>query len=459
MMSQRNIQTFFQKSLLRFAGFGLMLLIAVSLSISFLLAREQAATDLEESARATAQAFRDRILDGDIRSVEPQLKQLLHIQSDEAAQILKTDLTRVYKTFKDTGPAAKPCPSVGQTCFDGYFGQARIMFPISSDANSDIAYRYLYLSKAVHLNWSFLITVFSVFAIGYFGLVAAFLRISKVASGRLSVEILNWSERLEDNPKDSAPLASPPFAELLPLKAAIEGLNTQIEKFEKTATDKAKLLILRGIAHDILSPVSRLQLYVATLEESLNQKNSLELVSEIKEALKKITSIASQVKTLKESDATFEKIELVSVISDEVAALRSSETITAKNINLEFDSSVNCISTNFSRTDLSRVVSNLVQNAADASGSGSVISVRVSEESGLAVFSVADTGCGIPENAKARIFDPDFTLKPGTGTGLGLAIVKYICEQRSAQIDLESKVNKGTKVSIKMPLVLGEAHV
>lgn len=459
MSQQRSIQAFFQKSILRFAGFGLIVLVVVSLSISFLLAREQAASDLEESARATAQAFRDRILDGDIRSVEPQLKQLLHIREGETAQILKADFSKVYKTFKDSSVEAKPCPIAGTTCFDGYFGQARIMLPISTDVNSDTPYRYLYLSKTVHLNWSFLITAFLVFAIGYFGLAMVFLRISKVASGRLGLEILHWSERLKDNPKDSAPLSSPPFEELLPLKSAIEGLNTQIEKFEKTATDKAKLLLLRGIAHDILSPVSRLQLYVATLAESLGQSENADVVSEIKESLKKITSIASQVKTLNESNISTEALELVSATNDEISNLRNAEYVGAKKIQLEFDSSCKSISANLSRTDLSRIISNLVQNATDASKAGSIVSVKIAELNDQAIISVSDQGCGIPENAKTRVFDPDFTLKPGTGTGLGLAIVKYICEQRSAQIELESKVNVGTKVSIKLPLSLGVAHV
>lgn len=296
MRQQRTIQTFFVNSILRHAGLGLVLMVGVALAISFLLAREQASTDLQESAHVITQAFHDRILDGDIRSVEVQIHELLQIRNGETAKILKIDYTRVYEPFNEAFQEVKPCPQNGKACFDGYFGNVRILFPVSMGANSENPYRFLYLSRAIHLNWTFLITVFLVFAIGYFGLVMVFLRISKIASGRLGKEISTWSQRLSANPKDATPLARPPFAELLPLKTAIEGLNTQIEQFEKTATDKAKLLLLRGIAHDILTPVSQLQLYLAALENSIDQEQNGEVLKKISGSLRKVAAIASQVR-------------------------------------------------------------------------------------------------------------------------------------------------------------------
>jgi signal transduction histidine kinase len=108
---------------------------------------------------------------------------------------------------------------------------------------------------------------------------------------------------------------------------------------------------------------------------------------------------------------------------------------------------------------VARILSNLVQNAAYASGSGGIVSIEVGRTDGEAFLSVADRGCGIPENVQERVFDPDFTLKPGTGTGLGLAIVKYICDRRSAQIELKSRVNYGTTVTIRLPELVGGSHV
>lgn len=459
MSQQRTVQLFFQNSVLRYAGLGLALLIIASLGISFLLARKQAESELQESARATVQAFSDRILDGDIKSVEPQIRQLLKIQKNEIAKILKSDLTRVYEPFNEVAPSVMQCPLAEKACLEGFFGQAHILFPISLDPSGKNPYRYLYLSKDVHLNWYFLLTIFTIFVVGYFGLIMAFIRISKIASQNLGKEILNWSERLLSNPKDLTPLSEPPFSELLPLKYAIEGLNDQIEKFEQTATDRAKFLILRGIGHDLLTPVSRLQLYLATLEKNIDREQNADTLSEMKDSLKRVTTFASQVKTLKESPSPEESTELVSVLTEEVKHLQALDQISEKSISLEFNCRDSAIHSPFSKAEISRILLNLVQNAADASVEGSLVSIDAGISDGKSYFSVSDSGCGISEEFKGRVFDPDFTLKPGTGTGLGLAIVKYLCDQRKASIELETKSDRGTKIKICSPAIIGGIHV
>lgn len=461
MKKTATIPQYFFKSILQYAGVGLFLLFLISLGVSFFLTREQMASDIQESGTATAQAFRDRIIDGDIRSVEPQIRQLLKIRNGESAQILKNDLTRVYNSFA-TSEKVKPCPKMGSACFDGYFGQARVFVPVSISPGDGPADRYLYLSKQVHMNWSYLITVFVVFTMGYVGLLIAFLRISKLASVRLGAEILNWSNRLKANPKDAIPTDDPPFAELFPLRQALEGLHVQIENFEKTATDKARLLLLRGIAHDLLTPVARLQLYIGTLEGGIDREKNADTLEEIRDSLTLVTGIASQVKTLNDLDAPIEETELVAAANQEIRALRDSKALAQKSIKLEFHSALLNLASPFSRTEIARILSNLVQNSADASAPGSIVNVEVGQSRNGAFLSVTDSGCGIPEYARERVFDPDFTLKPGTGTGLGLAIVKYICERRSAHIELLSQVNSGTTVTIRLPAVvpaIGGSHV
>jgi signal transduction histidine kinase len=456
-MKSQSIPQYFAQSLLRYAGAGLFLLFWVALGVSFVLTRDQMSTDLQESATAIAHAFHDRIIDGDIRSVEPQLKQLLNIREGESAQILNHDLTRVYRSFSDAG-AVKPCPNVDITCYESLFGQARVFVPVSLSNTDDETSRYLYISRQVRLNWGYFITVFFVFALGYLGLAIAFMRISKVTSTQISDEILKWSDRLKSNPKDAAPSVEPPFAELKPLRQALEGLNTQIDQFEKTATDKARFLLLRGIAHDLLSPVSRLQRYIGVLSETTDQTTHGDIIAEIEDSLNIVTGIASQVKTLKDLEVSVEETELVSAAQQEVRALSGSKAFTEKSIELEFRSSASNIMAPFSRTEIARIITNLVQNAADASHPGAQINITVGQDAGRSFLSVSDRGCGIPEDARSRVFDPNFTLKPGTGTGLGLAIVKYICDRRSAQIELDTKVNSGTTVTIRLPEV-GGSHV
>ena len=457
MKSKRTIETFFQRAIFRYAGIGFFSMVLILGAASFLLARQQAATDLQESARATAEAFKDRIIDGDIRSVEAQIRDVLMLKNSEAVKVLKADHSQIYTPIEDT-IKTHPCPSVGVSCFDGYFGKARIEYPISMDSANREPFRYLYLSRTVQLNWSFLVTVFLVFTIIYVALILAFLRISKIASIRLGSEIQNWSDRIKDNPKDASPRQRVPFNELVPLKEALEGLNEQIEHFERTATDKAKLLLLRGIAHDLLTPVSQLQLNLATLQGRLQSSEHSDLLLDIGDSLKRVTGVASQVKSLKETKIS-EPTELVSAVAVEVKALAESESVVAKGIKVEFVPPMDRVLSPFSKTDVSRILGNLVQNSVDASKDGSIINVSVSTHGTTGTLTIADAGKGIPISAQPKVFDPEFTLKPGTGTGLGLAVVKYICTMRSAKIDLRSELNKGTEISIQFPIVRGEACI
>ncbi|NUO48503.1 MAG: GAF domain-containing sensor histidine kinase [Polyangiaceae bacterium] len=104
-------------------------------------------------------------------------------------------------------------------------------------------------------------------------------------------------------------------------------------------------------------------------------------------------------------------------------------------------------------TDLTRVVINLVTNARDAMPTGGVIVIRTAVEDSDLVFSVTDTGHGIDDLDKKRLFQPFFTTKPGRGTGLGLAGVHSVMESMRGRVDLYSQAGRGTVVTLTMPVV------
>jgi len=68
------------------------------------------------------------------------------------------------------------------------------------------------------------------------------------------------------------------------------------------------------------------------------------------------------------------------------------------------------------------------------------------------VLEVADTGCGIPADSLARIFDPFFSLKdPGKGYGLGLAICSTLAESLGGAITVESREGEGSRFRLWIP--------
>jgi two-component system NtrC family sensor kinase len=103
---------------------------------------------------------------------------------------------------------------------------------------------------------------------------------------------------------------------------------------------------------------------------------------------------------------------------------------------------------------LNQVFLNLLVNAAHALGrTQGVITVRTWSEGEVACVSVADTGCGIPEEIRQRIFEPFFTTKEvGKGTGLGLSISYDIVRKHGGEISVASVVGSGTTFTVRLPV-------
>jgi len=106
------------------------------------------------------------------------------------------------------------------------------------------------------------------------------------------------------------------------------------------------------------------------------------------------------------------------------------------------------------RTQLIRVVTNLVKNAIQAVPDvpSPRILVTVASEGDMVKISVADNGVGIAEAVKDKVFEPKFTTK-SSGMGLGLGMVKNIVETYNGHISFTSKIGKGTVFTVEFPKV------
>lgn len=82
---------------------------------------------------------------------------------------------------------------------------------------------------------------------------------------------------------------------------------------------------------------------------------------------------------------------------------------------------------------------------------GGKLTLRAVTRGNSAVITVEDTGVGIPEDVKAKMFTPLFTTK-SKGQGFGLAVVKRLVEAEGGTIGFESEAGKGTKFIVTLPL-------
>jgi signal transduction histidine kinase len=100
---------------------------------------------------------------------------------------------------------------------------------------------------------------------------------------------------------------------------------------------------------------------------------------------------------------------------------------------------------------IKQVILNLLSNAIQASPKGEKIGARTSVRGNAVVLEVVDSGSGIKEENRERIFQPFFTLKKG-GTGLGLAIVKKILEVHGGKIIFYANQSRGVTFRVSLPL-------
>jgi signal transduction histidine kinase len=123
--------------------------------------------------------------------------------------------------------------------------------------------------------------------------------------------------------------------------------------------------------------------------------------------------------------------------------------------NISFDAPQSTICARLDRTQLIRVITNLVKNAVQACAdtSNPAIEVRVFKKNQRACVSISDNGVGIPKKHADKIFEPKFTTK-SSGMGLGLGMVKNIVETYDGTINHRSSPNKKTIFTVCFPLAI-----
>ncbi len=99
---------------------------------------------------------------------------------------------------------------------------------------------------------------------------------------------------------------------------------------------------------------------------------------------------------------------------------------------------------------LKQVVLNLVMNAIEAMKDGGTLAVSLRSQSRDVALVVEDTGTGIEPSVLSQVFDPFFTTKEA-GTGLGLSIVRKIIDQHRGEVQIESGLGMGTRVTVLLP--------
>lgn len=118
-------------------------------------------------------------------------------------------------------------------------------------------------------------------------------------------------------------------------------------------------------------------------------------------------------------------------------------------VNLEVSNDITVIGL---QDELCQVWTNIIVNACQAMNFKGSLTIKAMKSEGVVKLSFADTGCGIPEEIKDKIFEPFFsTKKIGEGSGLGLDIVRNIVLRNSGRIYFHSEMNQGSVFYVELP--------
>src|SRR5688572_23383107 len=242
------------------------------------------------------------------------------------------------------------------------------------------------------------------------------------------------------------------------LSTIIEGLrrkDEEMRRFNERLLQTEKLAAIgqlaAGIAHELNTPLASISGYAEELGEIVQGADGkvVQYTGVIRSQTERCKAITqSLLNFARKSDIRIQAVDVNSVLREAIDYLRFKKRATQLEIHTDLG---DLPKVQADPGQLLQVFLSVLVNAADAIGGGGKIAVKSRAPKDV-VVTVADTGCGIPEENLKKVFEPFFTTKePGEGTGLGLSLSYGIVKQLGGTIDLKSRVGEGTEVTIALP--------
>ena len=239
---------------------------------------------------------------------------------------------------------------------------------------------------------------------------------------------------------------------------------SEIESAMKMAEQSSKHAsfgqLLMGIAHEVRNPAQAILGSVGLIEENIDDKTAVStLVTSAIENIHRLINIMETLLQYGKPSSGVKKDVLIQKIVDDFLHLREIN-LRNKGISIIRDYKTT-LPAKADDNRLYQVVSNIITNAIEAMPNGGTLTITVSESSYLdklnkkhegVCFAVTDSGVGISEENKAKIFDSFFSTKYGN-TGLGLPMVLQIVDDHEGMIVIDSTQGEGTTFKVFLPAV------
>ena len=233
-------------------------------------------------------------------------------------------------------------------------------------------------------------------------------------------------------------------------------LSKRLRRSERLATLGE---LASGISHEFNNILLIISGFAELIRDDPSEQTTTAFSGEILKAVEKGRNLNEQILSFsKDSEAQGKPVRLETLIGRIRELVK---TAVGSSIELRFDYPADLIVT-LNEDHLCQILTNLCINAKHAIqskgiSSTSLITCNFRATDGLLLLSVKDNGVGMDSTLVNSIFEPFFTTKrTGDGSGLGLAIVLKIVDSYHGQIDVASKLGRGTEFKLKLPVLYGQ---
>ena len=229
-------------------------------------------------------------------------------------------------------------------------------------------------------------------------------------------------------------------------------LNESVEKLSKSNKEQAWREMAKQVAHEIKNPLTPMRLSVQSFQRNFDI-NDIEIDKKLDEFSKTLIQQIDTMSTIASAFSNFAEMpaqqgEKINIIETSRLALKI-----FKEKHITFNSEHSNIQVSIDRTQMVRIITNLIKNALEACDllENPIIQVNIKKKNKNVLIDVIDNGVGIPEEIRTKIFEPKFTTK-SSGMGLGLGMVKNLVSSYGGNISFKSTINSGTSFLISFPI-------
>ena len=230
----------------------------------------------------------------------------------------------------------------------------------------------------------------------------------------------------------------------------------EIARKQEENSIRAKSLFLSNMSHEIRTPLNALSGFSSILTEETIDNETRQQCSDIilqnSELLLKLINDVIDLSSLEVGKMTFnyEQCDTVAICRNVIDMV---EKIKQTNAEVRFSSTLQSLQLTTDNARLQQLLINLLINATKFTPQGTITLELEKQTEDTALFSVTDTGCGIPKNHQNKIFNRLEKLDENAqGTGLGLSICQLIIEQLGGKIWIDPDYNQGARFLFTHPI-------